>query len=119
MGEGEVDSRKLMVDSGDAQPFTPQVPGPRDRFRRNGPSRVSAWFLAVVVLAVIAWPVCLKVAPQFGGKGVAFAQRYRPDTVSDDQFLPPNFHHWFGTDVQGRDVLSRALFGAQISLVVG
>jgi len=93
--------------------------GGSERFRRNRPAVVSAWFLAAVVLVVIAWPVCLKVAPQIGANGVAFAQKYQPETVSDDQFLPPSLQHWFGTDVHGRDVLSRALYGAQISLVVG
>lgn len=33
--------------------------------------------------------------------------------------LPPDWEFWFGTDAQGRDVYSRILYGAQISLTVG
>ena len=33
--------------------------------------------------------------------------------------LPPDSEFWFGTDSQGRDVYSRILYGAQISLTVG
>lgn len=33
--------------------------------------------------------------------------------------LPPDSEFWFGTDAQGRDVYSRILYGAQISLTVG
>jgi peptide/nickel transport system permease protein len=32
---------------------------------------------------------------------------------------PPSSHHWFGTDQLGRDVMSRMIWGAQISLKVG
>lgn len=32
---------------------------------------------------------------------------------------PPNAQHWLGTDVAGRDVLLRLLFGGRISLTVG
>jgi peptide/nickel transport system permease protein/oligopeptide transport system permease protein len=90
-----------------------------ERFKRNRPALASLWFLAFVALIVVAWPVCLRVAPRFGAKGLTFSREYQPERISDDQFLSPSSTHWFGTDIHGRDVLSRALYGAQISLVVG
>ncbi len=89
------------------------------RFRRNRLAMPGAWFLAALVLLVIAWPISLRVAAGLGAGGVAFAQRYDPDRASDEQFQPPTLRHWFGTDIHGRDVLSRVLYGARISLLVG
>jgi len=89
------------------------------RFRRNRPAVVSAWVLATVLLVVVAWPAALKLASLAGSKGAHFSLQHDPDTLSDQQFQPPNATHWFGTDVHGRDLLSRVLYGAQISLLVG
>lgn len=36
-----------------------------------------------------------------------------------DALLPPNRQHIFGTDIFGRDVLSRVIWGARMSIVVG
>jgi peptide/nickel transport system permease protein len=33
--------------------------------------------------------------------------------------LPPDHLHWFGTDLLGRDLLSRLIFGARTSLLIG
>ena len=35
------------------------------------------------------------------------------------RFLPPDATHWLGTDEFGRDVLSRLLYGARLSLLMG
>ena len=69
--------------------------------------------------AAFAWPVILRVSATAGAKGKAFARLYHPESVSDAQFSQPSRRHWFGTDVHGRDLLSRVLSGAQVSLLVG
>lgn len=33
--------------------------------------------------------------------------------------LPPSSNHWFGTDIMGRDVMTRIFFGFRISLILG
>ncbi|MDQ6993773.1 MAG: ABC transporter permease [Mariprofundus sp.] len=33
--------------------------------------------------------------------------------------MPPSFEHWCGTDTLGRDIFSRMLYGARVSLAVG
>ena len=41
------------------------------------------------------------------------------ETDMRQQLQPPSLEHWFGTDHIGRDVLSRILYGAQLSVIVG
>jgi peptide/nickel transport system permease protein/oligopeptide transport system permease protein len=89
------------------------------RFRRNRPAMISAFFLAGLLVVVIGWPVVLKMAPSVTGSGKAFALNYDPDTLTEIPFTPPDHAHWCGTDAHGRDVLSRILYGAQVSLLVG
>jgi len=89
------------------------------RFTRNRPALFSAWALAGLLLMVLSWPLILKTASLVGSSGSAFSHYHDPDRLSDDQFQPPNAAHWFGTDVHGRDLFSRVLYGAQVSLLVG
>jgi peptide/nickel transport system permease protein len=36
-----------------------------------------------------------------------------------ERLKPPSWQHWFGTDNLGRDVLSRCIYGAQLSVIIG
>ena len=45
---------------------------------------------------------------------------YAPDAIDlAGRRAPPSLSHWFGTDDLGRDLLSRVLFGARVSLAIG
>lgn len=46
--------------------------------------------------------------------------RYGPDNLDlYNVLVPPSAAHWFGTDDLGRDVFTRVIFGARLSLMVG
>jgi peptide/nickel transport system permease protein len=74
-------------------------------FARN---RLAVAGLVIVLLLVLVAVFAPLLAP------------YSP-TVGDlrtTRLLPPSAAHWFGTDDQGRDILSRILHGSRITLVV-
>ena len=77
----------------------------RRRLRRYG----LAWAGAAIVLA---WLLVALLAP--------WISPYPPNAVDVTQrLLVPSAAHWLGTDILGRDVLSRLLHGARISLLAG
>jgi ABC-type dipeptide/oligopeptide/nickel transport system permease subunit len=73
--------------------------------RRDG----RAWFgVAVVVLIVVAAIAAPLIA------------RHDPTAIDLTRSLEgPSSSHWMGTDIQGRDVWARLVYGARISLAVG
>lgn len=83
------------------------------RFRRNRPAVLGVWYMGFLLALVALWPLGLALA------GKSFIATHAPDQISDLQFAPPSAIHWFGTDIHGRDLFSRVLYGAQISLLVG
>ncbi|MFO1200308.1 MAG: ABC transporter permease [Burkholderiaceae bacterium] len=66
-------------------------------------------FGAVVLLFFLACGVLADVIAPYGFN----------DISPLDRIQPPSLEHWFGTDNLGRDVLSRCLYGAQLSVIIG
>ena len=69
--------------------------------------------LAVAGLAVVLLLVVLGIAGPWITPHDPLAQNLARSLEG------PSADHWFGTDSFGRDILSRVLFGARISLLVG
>jgi peptide/nickel transport system permease protein len=87
------------------KPASPTWQRFRDAFRRHPTAIAGAIVLLLMVLIAIA-------APWLG--------TVDPLAVSPIRRLhPPGEHFWFGTDMLGRDVYSRVLYGARVSLTVG
>jgi len=64
---------------------------------------------AIILFAFIGTAL---VAPQLA--------TYDPDLNNyRERVKPPSVEHWFGTDNFGRDIYSRVIYGAQISMYVG
>ena len=80
---------------------------------------LSAWFL--LLLAPPSWPGrwLLKCASLGGPKGMHSPLSIIRTRSRISNSSRPGREHWCGTDVHGRDLLSRILFGAQVSLLVG
>ena len=84
-------------------------PLPRTRWRRWQRQYALATIGAGIVLI---WILVALLAP--------LLSPYAPNLVSvGTRLLPPSAQHWLGTDELGRDVLSRLIYGARISLVTG
>jgi peptide/nickel transport system permease protein len=75
------------------------------RFRQNRGAMIGLGVILFMVLTAIAAPWITKYDPTVQELG--------------DALLPPSTEHFFGTDQIGRDVYSRVVYGARISLRVG
>ncbi|MFQ5739204.1 MAG: ABC transporter permease [Acidobacteriota bacterium] len=96
--------------------LTPTPEGPRGkspfqlvrrRFRANRLAVTALYLIAVFYILAILAPILAT---------------YDPSAITDvlqTRYLTPSLEHPFGTDEFGRDLLSRALYGARVSLSVG
>ena len=80
-------------------------PKQRERFLRDNRARLGIGIVIVMALAAALAPLIA---------------RQSPITIDLLHILErPSGHHWLGTDIQGRDIWSRLVFGARVSLTVG
>jgi ABC-type dipeptide/oligopeptide/nickel transport system permease subunit len=94
----------------------PRLPGLRERLSRGKLAGSFAFWTAAAILLIFTvmaiWPEA--VAP-YNPRVGRLADRHKPPGYVDGT----GGVHWLGTDHQGRDVLSRVIYGAQVSLTVG
>ena len=80
------------------------------RFARDKAALVGAVVIIVIVIAALGAPIVAPYNPNeqfFEGLTLAGAPR------------PPDAQFWLGTDLLGRDLFSRLVYGAQASLIIG
>jgi len=80
----------------------------REVWRRLNQNKAAMLGLLVMVILILAAIFADYVAP-YGYDDQDLMRR----------FQTPNSQHWFGTDNFGRDIFSRIVYGAQVSLKVG
>jgi len=104
-GEAEVGEPSAPGDVADLAAARPLRKDVWRRFKRNRLAMVGLGIIIILVLTAI------------------FAPWVAPYSITDrasGQFRkPPSADHWFGTDTIGRDVFSRVVFGARVSLKIG
>lgn len=80
-------------------------PKQRARLWSDSRARVGVCVILLMVLAALLAPWISRVDPT------------KIDLLS--YLEPPSAKHWMGTDIQGRDIWSRLVYGARVSLAVG
>ncbi|HUG40240.1 MAG TPA: oligopeptide ABC transporter permease [Longimicrobiales bacterium] len=103
----------------DAARHAGDEPGVRDRsgdsqwsiaarhFRRNGAALAGLALVVVLYLVAFLAPLLAPFDPIAQGD------------LTTTGYLSPDARHWLGTDQFGRDILSRIIYGARISLAIG
>lgn len=89
-----------------AAPVLPRPPGFVRRLLRDKPLGAAG---GVVMLLFVLVGVFAQFIAPYGFNDIAPA----------DRLQPPSWAHWFGTDNLGRDLLSRCIHGAQLSVIIG
>jgi peptide/nickel transport system permease protein len=100
-----VDYERERIVASDAQPQRTYLGDALRRFRRTPGASLGAIIVGLIVLGGILAP---------------FIGRYDP--LSQDLQLgssAPSLHHLFGTDKLGRDIFTRMLYGARVSIAIG
>jgi len=77
------------------------------RFRKNHLAMAGLGIMGFLYWVTLMAPFIAHFDPNFQGNIVL------------NRYLPPSAEHYFGTDKFGRDVFSRILYGARISLTIG
>ncbi|MDI3480922.1 MAG: peptide/nickel transport system permease protein [Tepidanaerobacteraceae bacterium] len=80
------------------------------RLRKNKSATFGLTLVIIICLAAIFAPYITRYDPY---KQLIWTEGIKA------KLAPPSAEHWFGTDVYGRDIYTRVVYGARISLQIG
>ncbi|MDR3138960.1 MAG: ABC transporter permease [Treponema sp.] len=75
------------------------------KFLKNRQSVAGLTIVVLILLVALFGPFFIKTSP------------FAVDVIN--RLKPPSAEHWFGTDTLGRDLFTRVVYGARISMLVG
>lgn len=87
-----------------AESFTPGTGVFLKRFKRHKLAVIGLIFIIIITICAIFAP---------------WITPYHPTEITDSFAEPPSLKHWLGTDQVGRDVFTRIIYAARVSLAVG
>jgi peptide/nickel transport system permease protein len=76
------------------------------RLMRDKSSMISLWFIVLLVLVAIFANVLIN-------------ERLVTEQSATERIQGPSAKHWFGTDLYGRDIFARVVYGSRVSLSIG
>ncbi len=99
------DATAVRAQEFDSLPTQPSLPKKLVRWGRKNPVGVAGW---VLIMVLVAMALLADVASP-----------YEPNRLEGDINEGPSATHYLGTDLVGRDIFTRLLHGARVSLAVG
>jgi len=90
-----------------------------DAFRRLSRNRAAMFGSIVVLLYILVALFAPLIAPKNPVEQTARNSLRPPVWVTDNPARVPNPENLLGTDTNGRDILSRLIYGVRVSLIVG
>ncbi len=113
MNDTEVLEKNLFLPATDEEKATAEIMRPsvsywRDAWNRLRANKVATGALVVIILIILAAIIGPIISPY------SYEQ-----IIEGEENLKPSMQHIFGTDSLGRDLFTRTMIGARISLAVG
>ena len=94
-------------------------PGLSRRLWRNPTIAIGASILALILLMGLVAPLLTSIDPAQINPAYRNKTPGSEETVRRDDGSKTTITHWMGTDSLGRDVYSRVVYGARVSLIIG
>lgn len=101
--------KEMNTETGDLQSQVGEKDGIREKLLRMCRQNKLAAFSALIILIIILMAVFAPLIAPYGEAQQDLLHRLQA----------PSAQHWFGTDELGRDVFTRILYGARVSLSIG